>query len=299
MPLVGLIDPSHDERRDDMPGRFPKWLRLEDALQHAHAADPKWSPWTYELLAAAMNEWQERDYISTTSLIAACPRSLVIERHEPYILSLDQLYASLMGTLIHRTLEHSVRDGAVAEARFFTMIDDVQVSCSPDLVTRDTIWDYKKTENVPTFDYPYKKHTLQLQFNRFIVNHASKWEQDGAAFDIPFDPHATIFKHLAVVYLGPKGPKVIEVTSSQDWATPNGKTVKRRLPDIWDDERVYGEISPRLEALRMALESYPKWPKGLEEKVGWEGPADWKCPGAPLCWLPNCTAKRWPNALTW
>lgn len=299
MPLVGLIDPSHNERKEDMPGRYPAWVSIGDALRAASEADPKWSPWTYELLAAAMNEWQERDYISTTALISACPRSLVIERNEPFILPLDSLYASLMGTLIHRTLESAARPGSIAEARFFATIDDTEVSCSPDLVTLDTVWDYKKTENPPTFDYPYKKHTLQLQYNRFLINHASRWEMDGKPFEIPFDPHATVFKHLAVVYLGPKGPKVIEVTASRDVPTATGKTVKRRVPDIWDNDRVYEDMSNRLESLRMALESYPKWPKGLEERMGWEGPADWHCPGAPLCWLPNCTAKRYPGSLTW
>jgi hypothetical protein len=49
----------------------------------------------------------------------------------------------------------------------------------------------------------------------------------------------------------------------------------------------------------MGLEAYPEWPAGLEDMPGFEGPAGWACPGKPLCSLPNCLAKRYPNGLVW
>lgn len=303
MPLVGLIDPSHGERAEHNDGRYPVWLPIGEVLDTAATASPKWSPWTYELIASAIAEWQERDYISTTMLVGGCARSAVIERREDYVLSLDSLYASLRGTQIHRTLEGTSRPGSVAEARFFTTqyvsgFGDVQVSCSPDLITPDgTLWDYKVTENPPTFGYPFKKHTLQLQFNRYIVNHAEKWTMGGEAFDIPLNPRTMDFTHLAIVYLGPKGPKVIECMASREVVTPNNRTIKRKMPDIWSDEKVEAEFMPRLEAMVRALAAYPEWPDGVEDV--WGGKPGWKCPGPPLCYLPNCAAKRWPDGLVW
>src|SRR6266498_4049846 len=69
MPLIGLVNPSHDERAADEPGRLSKWIPLEDLLPLAEdpPGGPKWAPWTYELIRAALEEWQERDYISCVS----------------------------------------------------------------------------------------------------------------------------------------------------------------------------------------------------------------------------------------
>lgn len=306
IPLVGIIDPSHRERLLAEPGRWPRWFPLHEALERATEADPKWSPWTYELLRAVTGEGDDAvhrgDRITVTMLTGGCARSNVIERREDYVDSVDAFYAALRGTLVHRTLEFTARPGSIAEARFITTVptseEDVEFSCSPDLITpgpEATIWDYKTTENPPAFDYPYRGHTLQLQFNRYVVNHAEVVQPA----DVPFDPRTTRFRHLAVVYLGPKGPKVIEVTKSVDWRTPNNKVVKRKRPDIWEDERVLEELVPRLEAMRLALRSYPEWPEGLEAYPGWAGPPTWRCPGPPLCYLPNCLAKRWPDTLFW
>ncbi len=303
MPLVGLVDPSHAERKNKgAVGRLPVWYPLEEVLSMAANAEPKWSPWPYELLNAALQNWQERDYISTTMLTGGCPRGTVIERKEDFILEVDQLYASIKGTLGHRTLEHGVRPGAVAEVRFHTSVyvpgeGDVAFSCSPDIVTRDSLGDYKFTENPPSFDYPYRKHTDQLQLNRWVVNHAEKWELEGKPFDMPFDPRTWQCEHLYVVYLGPKEPKVIEVVKSVDHRTPNNKVVKRKKPYVMPDDMLEEQVlMPRLTAMVRALDAYPEWPTGVEEV--WGGDASWDCPGPPLCYLPNCLAKR-RRALTW
>lgn len=307
MPLVGLVDPSHNERAEDEPGRLPRWMPIDEVLGRATTGNPKWSPYPYELIRAMTEEHQERDYISSSMLTGGCGRGKVLERRADYVGDIDSMYAALKGTLIHRTLEYASRHNAVAEYRFFTTLQvgrkDVEVSCSPDVVIFEDepgIWDWKTTENPPTFGYMWKSHKHQLNFNRFIVNRAERWlDAEGAETTLPFSPWELEFQHLAIVYLGPKGPKVIELTKSQEVKTPRGATVKRQLPYVADDEEVLGELMPRLEAMVLALDAYPEWPDGLEERPGFEGPAGWVCPGKPWCSLPNCLAKRYPNGLVW
>lgn len=308
MPMVGVIDPSHDERSAHDDGRLPAWLSKEDVLQASLDGGPKWSPWPYELLKAGFDNHQERDYISVTMLTGGCGRGKVIERQADFIGDMDSMYASLKGTQIHRTLELAARPGAVAEHRFFTTLSvkglDVELSCSPDTVVFEepytAIYDWKTTENPPTFGYPWKSHDRQLQYNRWLVNHAEKWvDQDGHPVDLPFNPWETAFKHLAIVYLGPKGPKVIEVTKTREVTTPNNKVVKRKMPYVWSDDEVLDDMMPRLEAMVRALDAYPEWPFEGEEAPGFEGPDGWGCPGKPWCSLPMCLAKRFPNGLTW
>ena len=308
MPLVGIIDPSHAERAEDEPGRWPAWLTMDEALTIAATAEPKWSPWPYEMLKSAADAYQERDYISVTMLTGGCARGKVLERKEDFILGVDTLYASLRGTQLHRTLEDSTRPNALAEWRFFTTFyvpgkGDVEVSCSPDLLMYGIptgIGDWKVTENPPTFGYPWKSHTKQLQYNAYIVRNAERWyDENGDPADIPFNPREWNAEHLFIVYLGPKGPKVIECQTTAEVHTPKGALVKRKVPDIWSDEKVEDDLMPRLIGLSKALAAYPEWPEGLEDYPGFEGPAGWACPGPPLCNLPGCLAKRYPNGLYW
>lgn len=305
MPLAGIIDPTHTERAADLPGRYPRVYGVEELLTAAASADPKWSPWPYELIAAAIREWQERDHISVTMLTSGCARAQVIARREPFFASLDDLYPALRGTLVHRTLEATARPGAVAETRFVARpyvqgVGEVELSCTPDLITPDgTLWDWKVTENPPPYQYPYRSHRMQVEFNRWVVNHAVAWAKDGRPIALPWQPQLFEFTRLVVVYLGPKGPKPLVVEESYDHVTPNGRTVKRRRPVVLPDETVEADLFPRLRGMVMALESYPEWPRGLEELPGWAGPPTWRCPGPPLCRLPACLAKRWPDGLTW
>jgi hypothetical protein len=295
MPLVGIIDPSHEERALDEPGRYPRWLTTEAMLTKSAEADPKWSPWPYEMLKSAVDAYQERDYISVTMLTGGCARGKVLERREDFLLNVDVLYASLRGTQLHRTLEDATRPGALAEWRFFTSVlhtpayPAVELSCSPDLLVYDGphpgIADWKVTENPPTFGYPWKSHTRQLQYNAYVVRHAERWlDEYGDPGDLPFDNRAWNASTLYIVYLGPKGPKVIECQTTRETTAPNGNRVKRKMPDVWDDEQVEADMVPRLRGMVRALESYPEWPDGLEDAPGFEGPPGWACPGPPLCY---------------
>ena len=305
MPLVGIIDPSHDERKNDEPGRLPNWYTIDEMLSLGMEADPKWSPWTYELIHAALDEWQERDWISTTLLVGGCARSKVLERKEDFILSLEDLWPALQGTLVHRTLESTARPGSVAEGRFYTTIQvpkvgGVEVSCSPDLVTaHGHLVDYKRPtddRNIPMYGYPWKSHVYQLQLNRYIVNHAERWD---TAEELPWNPRTLHITHLYVVYLGSRAPKIIEVQKSVEVPLKNGSTGVRKVPDIWDDTYVEDILIPRLTGMVKALKAYPEWPEGLEEYPGFEGPPGWRCPGKPWCKLPDCLAKRYPSGLMW
>lgn len=287
----------------DKPGRKPRWLSVEDMLGEALTQGPKWSPWSYELIQAVYAEHQERDYISTSMLTGGCMRGNVIERREDYVDSLDQRWASIKGTLIHRTMELAARPGSIAEWRFWMDVDGLEFSCSPDIIVPAVglLSDYKTTENPPSFGYAYRHHKEQVNLNRYVVNHATRWAPPAQFPDaeLPVVPRNIDFTHLSVVYIGPKEPKTILIEKTEERKTPNGKYIKKKVPDVWTDEAVRKFMFPRLEGIEMALANYPEWPEGLEDYPGFEGPAGWTCPGPPLCYLPMCMAKRWPNGLVW
>lgn len=324
MPLIGVIDPSHYERSHAKAGRLPNWLDLEEVILLSSAPNPKWSPWTYEMVVAALGEHQERgDRISTTTLTAPCPRAEVIKRKVDYIGDLDAMYAPLRGTMVHRTLEAYARDGAIAEGRFFTTIDGIVISCSPDLVTVDTIYDYKvpaEQSGVPSFAYPFRHQTDQLMTNAFILRHAESWVVDGVEDGpLPFDPREDQASHVAIVYLGPRGPKIIEYTKKQTYINPRGYEKEKRLPYVWSDDEVLngydedarreGGLRAQLHIMQHALDAFPEWPAPYENpETGevytaeglWGGePGNWRCPGPPLCKIPGCLAQRYPDGLTW
>ena len=89
MQLQGIIDPSHEKAEKDFgrPGVLPAWVTTDEALDRVRQ-DTKWAPWTYELLHAMFAERQERDYISSSMLVAACPRADVIKRKAQYVTDL-------------------------------------------------------------------------------------------------------------------------------------------------------------------------------------------------------------------
>jgi hypothetical protein len=295
MPLIGVVDPSHTGIRARKAGKLPEWYTLEELELKAAESGPKWSPWQYELINAALGEHQERgDRLSTTLLVSSCPRGQVIERKEDYIGDLDSMYASLRGVLLHAMLERYNRPWSIAEARFYTEVDGIEFSGSPDLLTQDTVYDYKMTENPPTFGYPYTGHKEQVMLNAFLARHATRWDHEGP---LPFDPREHPVTQAVVVYIGPKWPKPIMVQRKETWVTPKGVEKEGNRPYIWTDSEVLEAFRPRLHMMAEALRMYPKWPKGAEEL--WGGEPGWECPGPPLCHLPMCLAKRklfvWEN----
>lgn len=303
MPIIGVVDPSHKQRKRDGDGP-PNWLSPEELLEKALYEEPTWSPYPYEVIAAALREIEDRgDGISATALVSPCPRSLILERKVEYITDLDHLWRAFRGTMVHRVLEFSSRPASIAETRFFTkFLEDDELSCKPDLVTRDTIYDYKNVAQVPRYDYPYASHNQQLQINRYIMNNAAAWEKEGMRnAPLPFDVRTTPFRHLVIAYLDLDGPKQLEtLTTIQVPTQPGAKNPSRsrRVSDVWTDDRVLDLIVPKFRMLRAALTDFPKFPKGAEEV--WGGEADWRCPGYPHCPLRGkCLASRYPNGLVW
>ncbi len=300
MPLVGIVDPSHKEMARDTAGRLPEWLPLDDALKYAE--DGKWSPWPYEIVRAMFEGYQNRDYISTSTLVDHCVRSDVIKRKFDYVEDLENLYVPFRGTMIHQVLENYAHADAIAEARFWTTVAGVEISCSPDHLTAQRLTDWKVTENPPQYNNPWPNHQEQVQFNAFIVRNYES--ADRANF--PFDPHEGV-KELALAYLGPKKVKVLLVERTTDYFDfVKGKEMRGKQPYIMSDEDCLKVLEPRVEMFKRALASpYIEkngvrtlaWPTGAEEL--WGGEAGWECPGYPLCRLPNCLAKRYPNRLTW
>jgi hypothetical protein len=310
------VDPSNYERKHDKAGRMPNWFTLEEVQLYSQNPNPKWSAWTFEMVMAALGEHQERgDRISTTTLTSACPRAEVLKRKVDYIGALDEMYAPLRGTMVHRTLERYHRPGGIPEGWFMTLVDGIEISCSPDLLTTDAVFDYKvptDVTGVPMWD-PFRHQTEQLMVNAFIARHMTAWKVlvDGVKVDngpLPFDPRVETADKAVIVYLGPKGPKTIMVQRSVEVMTSSGKTMKRKRPLIWDDDEALTFLRPRLHVMRNALDAFPDWPEPwVDPDTGkewlaehlWGGPASWDCPGWPVCRIPGCLAKRWPYSMTW
>lgn len=310
MPVVGIISPSEKEYEAHVDGRLPEWYTPEELLAKALHKGPGWSPYTYELLYVMLADFlQERssDRVSVTMMLG-CPRSTVIERREPYIERVDNLYAAVRGTLVHKVLEQAARPGAIPETHFLTELDGLQLSCIIDIITPEgDLYDYKVSDSVPPGSYPYRNQTLQLMYNAYIARHAKRMknyqtgeEWHGADITIPD------IRSVSIEYIGPKWPKILTIKKKQPFVTPKGKTIERRQPYVWTDEEVLegqkrGEpgLQERVEAMRLALDSYPDFPPELCDIWGGRPEDGWRCPGKPWCGLPDCTAKRYPNGLVW
>jgi len=271
MPIIGFVDPSHYERSHAKAGRLPNWYSVDDLIERSLDPNPKWSPWTYELVKAVLEETQDikgrGDRISATTLTAPCPRAEILKRKVDFIASLDDLYRALRGTMIHRTLERYTRATGIAEATLVTTVDGIRLSGSPDLLTPDVVYDYKTTDNPPPFGYPYRHHTEQVQLYAFIARHVEEWSTWDTGEKVPngklpFDPRTSPVKRAVVAYLGPKGPKLIEVQRKEEMVTPTGAVREAKRPYIWDDERILEEFRPKLYMVKQALEVYPDWPAG-------------------------------------
>ncbi len=151
------------------------------------------------------------------------------------------------------------------------------------------------------YNNPWANHAEQVQFNAFIVRNATGFTRAGREGVnekqwnvLPFDPRKDVTKELALVYLGPKFPKVLMVERTTDYFDfVKGKEVRGKQPYIMSDEDVLKVLEPRVAMFKKALEVYPEWPEGAEEL--WGGEPGYTCPGTPLCKLPNCLAKRWSD----
>lgn len=316
--LIGVVDPSHKvaERDKGMPGVLPPWVTVEEALERVHG-NPKWAPWTFELLSAMFAEYQERgDRITSSALVSACPRAEIVKRKEDHVDELTNLYIPFRGTMVHRTMEYHADPLSVAEARFYTTIDGIEVSCSPDLLSAAILDDYKVTEVPPMYNYPYVHHKEQVEFNAYVARHAERWDLPRGRTSLPFDPRENPVTAVRVIYLGPKFVKVLVVEKKEEvFNAKTGKFKKVQVPFVWPDPLVLKVFRPRLHIFKNALDAYPAWPApwvdvdDVDKKTGearvytaeeiWGGEEGWECPGPPICNLPNCLARRKPQRLLW
>ncbi len=303
MPMVGIVDPS---RKEAMPHveELPAWVTPERALDILANQELGDSQWTLELAHAALAGVQDRgDMISTTAMLG-CVRSEIMGRREDYVGDLNELWASLRGTLMHRTLELSTPEGRISEVRFTTEIDGIEVSCAPDHLTETALLDYKvpTDQNSIPMSYLYGNQVEQLMMNAYVARNAVSWDAEW----LPFDPRENPVNKVGIVFIGPKRPKVMLYKRGETVTRKNGTKGTARFPYVWTDSETLEVFRPRIHLFANALESYPDWPEPwtdantgevwTAEKV-WGGAEGWECPGWPVCKFGTCLAKR--KVLTW
>lgn len=300
MPMIGVVDPSGKDAIPEI-GQLPNWYTPEMLLNRLAGNELEESHWTYEMANAALLGVQDRgDMISTTMLTTGCVRGEILKRKEEYVGDLNELWAALRGTLMHRTLELSALPGTINEVRFFTTVDGIEISGQPDQLTPKALIDYKvpaDQSSIP-MQYLYKNQTEQLMINAYICRHAERWTPDD---DLPFDPREELPESVGIVFIGPKRPKVMVYKRSETVIGANGKEKKVRVPTIWGDDEVLSVVRPRLHLIQSALESYPEMPEPWTDPDTdqtysiqdlWGGDDTWACPGWPACKYTTCLAKR-------
>lgn len=286
-------------------------MSIDEALAHTDRCPT----WTWELLAAVLHSQtlhpsnEDPTRISATVLTSKCLRQLTLERYETYTIDPSKLYKMFRGTQFHGQLEEMAHRNAYAEARFYvhdlgTKLpavlealpdDDRSFSGAPDLVRpkQGILYDYKRTGQVPRFNYPWQDHVAQLNINRWLVDHSDTVRLmetrpaflqnvagNGYAGDDGLDAglitlewlgaevwttwdmtHEDVrarfvpyeWQELIVVYVDDDGPKPLKCTESIRIPAKKGGTKPARVPVVWDDERAERYISERYIAARHAL----------------------------------------------
>lgn len=309
MPLTEILcaAPKYRRAHIDHP------VAVQDCLDCAHSRENT-CHFTYELLSSMYAQVQDRgERITTTTLTSKCLRSEYLKRLKPYSEKPEKMWASFRGTMYHGQLELHAAPGSVEEARYHVVIDGLgHLSGSPDLVDirYGTLYDYKVTKEVPKFSYPWEDHVAQLNVNRWLVDNAWWVEHQGGLYLLDaskedelwnfanetnpalvstdvrenitrFRP--VVWNGLIVVYMDDRGPKPIECTTSIDVPKSSGEgTKKRRVPDIWSNEKVEDFIYDRYREAADALRG-KELPPIKEAFLGWAHPLCDFCPKKMEC----------------
>lgn len=267
-----------------------KVLSVDEAL--AAAAAGKLDEWPYEVLRAVLSCQQDRgDRISTTTLTAKCDRSEFLKRKFPYTDDPKKLWPAFRGTMFHGQLEYCSYPDNIAEARYYAYVPDGSgdvLTGSPDLVSPHLgrLYDYKTCEEPPRF-YPWEDQVLQVQINRWLVDHAFQVEHQGEIYTDQDDLmrfRVAEWDSLWLVYLSPKMPVPMKVTKSVQIAKTNGEGTKSaRVADIWSDERVEQYIVETYHQRKEALVKgvLPPIPPAFEKQ---QHPLCGYCPMRGPCW---------------
>lgn len=208
-------------------------------------------------LAASMLENEERpdEGFSATQLISGCISCKVLQACEPYTEAITDLWYRWRGSMLHGVLAKHALPGHISEVRFYTETPFGVFHGKPDLIdpVLGILDDYKTTKRVPMWA-PWNNHVEQLNFYRWLVNHASRWDAE-----LPNDPRYIEFNRMFITYIDDAGVKRMECTTSRQVATKPGaknptKTVKE--PAIWSDEEVEALLFSRYQDLADATERY-------------------------------------------
>ena len=283
-----------------------------------------------ELLESMYDKQQNRsENISTSALLSECPRQLVIERKDGYIVDPRRLYAAWRGEMAHRVQEGHMRPVSWGEQRVWMrhpMEPDQFVSCKPDRVDPDLgkLWDIKSAEELPKGNWktPYPKHVKQLQMNRFIIDHA-EWlgEDDPAPLKTTmvdgqkwktYQPHPNWqsvpdwmkpaeWTGLYIEYIAFEGSTILACDKSNrvQADTPSGWKWGPRLPDIWEDDLVLALIEEHYYQVKKGLDELAD-PDGFvppipEHLAGW--PVDKRSPCNWCDVRPNCMKREFDAGL--
>ena len=251
---------------------------------------------TYEMLKSMYEGQQNRgDNISTTAVLAKCPRQFVLERREPYAQYPQELWDRYRGTIIHRVLEENMAPGDWGEVRVWAPVPGLGgefISCQPDLVSpsQGILWDYKtaKSDSLPKYGDPWPDHEAQLQVNRWIIDNAVEVEaEDGVRVPLLDSMRPDEWTSLKIVYVTDKTMAVYDVTKSIQVPKVDGNGTKaKRVVDIWSDDQVLNYMVPRYVERRQALEMYPQEvppvPEEYRDRSMTGFPCDW-CPVRKDC----------------
>jgi len=246
---------------------------IDLALQKAENGEL--SDWTYELLNALLAEQQDRgDTLSTTALTSKCFRSEYLKRRLDYTDDPHKLWAAFRGTMYHGRLEAYCHPRNIAEARYHVELDGLgSLSGSPDLVdpVRGVLYDFKTNKENPRYSKPWPEHVLQVQINRWLVDHAVTVDHEGISYllvyngDDPTVANEVLLNRmrfippkwhsLMLVYMDDKGPKLMTVKRSEEVIGKNGRPKNVNVPDVWSDQRVENVIRRLYAERKEALDS--------------------------------------------
>lgn len=280
-------------------------MSIPEALAHTATC----REWTYELLAYVLDantrhpSNDDPSRISATVLTSKCLRQLALERYEEYTIEPSKLYKMARGTQFHGFMEEMAHPNAYAEARFYVddlgaklpavlealPDDDRSFSGSPDLVRpkQGILYDYKRTGQVPRFNYAWGNHVEQLNVCRWLVDNADRvalveagrgaldaetlrgapgcisvelrdddtllatWDMTHEAVRARFVPYE--WTELIVVYVDDDGPKPLIITESIRVPAKKGGTKPARVAAVWEDEKVEAFIADHYVQARHAL----------------------------------------------
>lgn len=226
--------------------------------------------------------------VSVTQLLGGCIRCAVLQRFENYTESVEDLWHRWRGTGFHRVMEENVNPGWWGEVRFFTEVPGLGLlHGKPDMVNPfGVIADGKTTERIPMYG-PWGNHAQQLQYYRWLINHAQSWGKDSfdggeyklEPFELEPDPRSVVFQRLFVYYIDSKGCKPVEIRRKTQVATkPGAKNPYRTVyePGVWTDEEVEADLIPKYDELQSAFTEYeqtrrlPAFPPGFDIVGSWE-----------------------------